>query len=99
MQTFANGRPALDDDLVQHLADKLSALALRGGGRGMRLTFEWLSDALGPHLARAVLRRAGFRRLPEQWAIGDGDSVPGEYTYLVTFAEELEDTVDDYHPL
>ncbi|KZY44797.1 hypothetical protein A3731_10350 [Roseovarius sp. HI0049] len=97
MQTFHNGRlPAIDDDLVQELADKLTTLARRGGGRGMRLNFEWLSDAIGPRLARAVLRRAGFRRLPETWAIGDGDTRPGRFTYPEVFAEQLEEIVDDY---
>lgn len=97
MQTFHNGRlPALDDNLVQELANKLTTLARRGRGRGMRLNFEWLSDALGPRLARAVLKRAGFQRLPEQWAIGDGDSRPSRFTYPEVFAEELEDIVDDY---
>lgn len=97
MQTFANGRlPELDDDLVQELADKLTALARRGGGRGMRLSFEWLADALGPRLARAVLKRAGFRRLPEQWATGDGNTRPANYTYPEVFAEELAEIVDYY---
>lgn len=96
MQTFANGRLALDDDLVQELADKLTALARRGGGRGMRVSFEWLSDAVGPRLTRTVLRRAGFRRLPEQWAIGDGDTRPGQFTYPEVFAEQMEEIVDGY---
>jgi len=96
MQTFANGHPALDDDLVQELADKLTALARRGKGRGMRLNFEWLADAIGPRLARSVLRRAGFRRCPEQWAIGAGNSRPGEFTFPDSFAEEMEEIVDDY---
>src|SRR6056297_3319577 len=102
MTKFANGRtpaPTFDDDLIQELADKIVALARRAGGRGMRLDFEWLEDAIGGRLARDVLRRAGFRRLPEQWAVGQGNSVPGEYTYLVVFAEDLEDIVDDYRPL
>lgn len=96
MQTFSNGHPALDDDLVQELANKLTTLARRGGGRGMRLNFEWLADAIGPRLARAVLRRAGFRRLPETWAIGDGDTRLGRFTYPEVFAEQLEEIVDDY---
>ena len=96
MQNFANGHPALDDDLVQTLADKLSALARRGKGRGMRVSFEWLSDAIGPHLACAVLKRAGFRRCPEQWAVGNGDSRPGEFTFPEVFAEQMEDILFDH---
>jgi len=85
-----------DDDLVQALADKLSALARRGRGRGMRVSFEWLSDALGTQLARAVLKRAGFKPCPEQWAIGAGNSRPGEFTFPEVFAEQMEEVVDDY---
>ncbi len=97
MQTFQNGRlPTFDDDLVQELADKITTLARRGGGRGMRLSFEWLSDALGPRLARAVLRRAGFRRMPEQWAIGKGDTRPDAYTFPEVFAEEMTDILFDH---
>lgn len=96
MQSFANGRPAIDDDLIQEVANKVTSLARRGRGRGMRLNFEWLSDALGPRLARAVLKRAGFRRCPEQWAVGNGDSRPGEFTFPELFAEQMEEIVDDY---
>lgn len=102
MQTFANGRlptrnkDAFDDDLIQELADKLTALARRAGQRGMRIDFEWLSDALGERLARAVLRRAGFRRLPEQWATGEGDMRVDNYSYPPAFADKLEEIVDYY---
>lgn len=95
---FDNGRlptEHFDDDLVQELADKISALARRGGGRGMRVSFEWLEDAIGARLARTVLRRAGFRRLPEQWATGKGNSVPAEFTFPESFAEDLEDILFD----
>ncbi|MCM2561002.1 hypothetical protein M8756_01920 [Lutimaribacter sp. EGI FJ00015] len=85
-----------DDDLVQELADKLSDLARRARGRGMRVSFEWLSDTLGTHLARAVLKRAGFQPCPEQWAIGAGNSRPGEFTFPEVFAEQMEEVVDDY---
>ncbi|MET4104079.1 hypothetical protein ABIE58_003528 [Roseovarius sp. MBR-78] len=97
MQNFANGRlPTFDDGLVQELVDKLTTLASRGGGRGMRVSFDWLADALGPRLARAVLKRAGFRRLPEQWAVGRGTSIPADYTFPEVFAEELEDILYDH---
>ncbi|SFQ56535.1 hypothetical protein SAMN05421853_11096 [Roseivivax halotolerans] len=96
MQTFANGQPALDNDMIQELADKLSALARRGGGRGMRVEFGWLADALGPRIARAALKRAGFRRCPETWAIGDGDTRPGRFTFPESFIEQMEEIVDDY---
>lgn len=98
MQTFASGRlPAFDDDMVQELADEIAKLARRGRGRGMRIDFGWLADTLdSPSLARAVLRRAGFRRCPAEYSIGSGNSRPEEFAYLVSFGERLEDILDEY---
>ena len=102
MQSFANGRlPAgnketFADDMIQELADNLTAFARRAGQRGLRINFYWLSDALGEKLARAVLRRAGFRRLPDQWAIGDGDMRIENYAYPPAVADRLEGIVDWY---
>lgn len=101
MQTFANGRlPDFDDDMVQELADEIAKLARRGKARGMRINFEWLTDYLdgNVHLARAVLRRAGFRRCPVEYAIGGGNSRPEEFTYPEVFGERLEGILDDYDP-
>ena len=110
MQNFSNGRarsappaenatPAdeYDDDLIQELADKIGTLARRAGGGGMRVDFDWLADALDDNeLALHVLRRAGFRQMPDMWAIGRGNSTPSTYGYPPCLARELEEIVDYY---
>ena len=107
MQNFHNGQlptnrdePArtadeYDDDMIQELANKLSALVRRGGG-GLRMNFDELSYVLGDDLATHVFKRAGFHRMPETWAIGRGNGVPGDYTFYPAFARGLEEIVDDY---
>ena len=110
MQNFHNGRtpaenavPAdvtadeFDDDLIQELANKISTLARRAGGKGMRVDFDWLADALeDDDLAFHVLRRAGFSKMPETWELGRGNSIPGDFRFLPSLAEELEGIVADY---
>ena len=99
MQTFANGRlPAFDDDMVQELADEIIAIARRAGGRGMRLDFNFVCDALDDNedLARAVLKRAGFKPCPEQWATGKGNSEVRSYTYPPFLAERMTDILGYY---
>ncbi|WP_412073053.1 hypothetical protein [Tritonibacter mobilis] len=102
MQNFANGRlPKFDNEMVQELADVIAKTARRAGGRGMRIDFNLICDALDDDedLARAVLTRAGFKRCPEQWAIGKGNSTVGNYTYPVSFADALADILDRYEPV
>jgi len=100
MQTFANGHlPAdFDDDLLQDLADEINATAQRAGRRGMRINFQFVCDALDGdgRLARAVLKRAGFKPCPELWATGMGNSEPETYTHMPSFSDRLTDILDDY---
>jgi hypothetical protein len=97
MQNFANGKtPEFPDELIQELADPIMTLARRAKGRGMRIDFDFVADVLGARLARAVFKRAGFRRLSEQWATGEGDARVENFTFPDTFAEGLEDVMDDF---
>lgn len=102
MQNFANGRLSkFDNEMVQELADVIAKTARRAGGRGMRIDFNLICDALDDDedLARAVLTRAGFKRAPEQWAIGKGNSTVENYTYPVSFADALTDILDRHEPI
>ncbi|MDD9706957.1 hypothetical protein PVW53_06645 [Seohaeicola sp. SP36] len=97
MQTFANGQlPKFDNDMVQELADAITKLARRAGGRGMRVNFAQICAALDDNeeLAAAVLNRAGFKHCPEQWATGKGNSIVSDYTYPAGFSDALTEILD-----
>lgn len=102
MQSFAQGRlPRFNDNMVQELADAIATLARRAGGRGMRVNFAHICAALDDNedLTEAVLTRAGFKRCPEQWATGKGNSVVSDYSYPVSFADGLTDILDRHDPV
>lgn len=102
MQNFANGQlPRFDNDMVQDLADAITKLARRAGGRGMRLDFAYICAALDDDedLAEAVLARAGFKRCSEQWATGDGNSIVRNYSYPPSFADDLTEILDRHDPV
>jgi hypothetical protein len=102
MQSFALGRlPRFDNDMVQELADAIANLARRAGGRGMRVDFARICAALDDNedLTEAVLTRAGFKRCPEQWATGKGNSTVADYTYPPSFADDLTDILDRHDPM
>jgi len=97
MESFKNGRfPEYNTRMMEEMVSKVTSLTRRAGRRGLRIDFEWLADAIGERLARAVLRRAGFSRLPEQWAIAGGARNVDEYVFPDAFAAKLEDIVDYY---
>ena len=97
MQNFSNGRPSkFDNEMVRKLADVIANTARRAGGRGIRIDFNLICDALDDDeaLARVVLHRAGFERCPEQWATGKGNSLVGDHMYPASFANDLTDILD-----
>lgn len=96
MQNFHNGRtPAGNADMpdaeIQELADKLSTLVRRSGGRGLRIPYHFLSGIVGDASARAALERAGFHRMPETWTCGRGNSIVADWEYPPVFADALEE--------
>lgn len=102
MQNFANGQlPRFNNDMIQELADAIATLARRAGGRGMRVNFAQICAALDDNedLTEAVLTRAGFKRCPEQWATGKGNSTVGDYTFPEGFADDLTDILDRHDPV
>lgn len=88
-----------DDDMTEALAAPLRKFARRAGASGLRVSLEWLREALhgDERLARKVLKRAGFRP-PEAtfFATGDGGKQLHHYTYPDALFDDLVEIHSDY---
>ncbi|KAA8605929.1 hypothetical protein, partial [Salipiger aestuarii] len=90
-----------DDEMIEDLAEPLRKFARRSGGAGLRVSLEWLRDALNgdERLARKVLRRAGFHP-PEAtfFSTGEGGKQLHHFTYPEALSGDLTEIHDDYCP-
>ncbi|WP_417676731.1 hypothetical protein [Pseudodonghicola sp.] len=88
--------------MVRELADLIRNAASRAGGRGMRISFEWLCDVLDgdQRLTRCVLVAAGFQP-PEatEWRTGRGDARLADHVYPELLADRLTESLDYYAPV